>query len=57
MPPSLDFLRRPRAARWVGFEGYNETERKLNVWLIDKGQWIVVREALLLLKSTGFIYS
>ena len=35
---------------WTGFEGYMDTWRKLNGWLIDKGQWIVVREALLLLK-------
>ena len=53
-PPSLDCLRRPRAARWIEFEGYNDTGTKLNGWLIDKGQWIIVRENLLNLNSTGF---
>ena len=53
----LDFRRRPRAAIWIGFERYKDTGRKMNGWLIDKGQWIVVREDLLLLKSTGFRYS
>ena len=53
-PPSLDFLRRPRAARWIEFEGYKDTGRKINGWLIDKDQWIVVREALLNIKLTGF---
>ena len=57
MPPSLECLGRPRAARWIGFEGYRDTGRKMNGWLIDNGQWIVVREASLLLKSTGFKYS
>ena len=42
-------------ARWTEFEGYKDTRRKLNGWLIDKGQWIFVREALLRLKFTGFI--
>ena len=41
-------------ARWTGFEGYRDKVRKLNGWLIDKFQWIVVREALLLLNPTGF---
>ena len=45
---------RPRAAMWIGFARYRDTGRKLNGWLIDKGQWIVVREALLHLNSTGF---
>ena len=39
---------------WTEFEGYNDTERKLNVWLIDKGQCIVVRDDLFHIKSTGF---
>ena len=42
---------------WIGFEVYKDTGIKLNGWLIDKGQWIVVREALLLIKSNGFRYS
>ena len=50
----MDCLRRPRAAKWIGFEGYKDTGIKLNGWLIDKGQLIVVREDLLHLKSTGF---
>ena len=41
---------------WIGFEGYKETGRKLNGWLIYKGQWIAVREDLLILKSTDFVY-
>ena len=49
-PPLLGFIRMPGAARWVAFEGYTDTGRKLKGWLIDKGQWIVVREASLLLK-------
>ena len=32
---------------WIWFEGYKDTGRKLNGWLINKGQWIFVREALL----------
>ena len=44
-PPSLDCLRMPIAARWIGFEGYKDTGVKLNGWLIDKGKWIVVIEA------------
>ena len=47
----------PRADRWIGFEGYKDTGRKLNGWLIDMVQWIVVREDLLLFKLTGFRYS
>ena len=43
-PPTLDCLRRPRAARWIEFEKYKDTGINLNGWLIDKGQWIVVRE-------------
>ena len=56
-PHFLDFLGRPRAARWIGFEGYKDTGRKLNGLLIYKGQWIFVIEAILLLKLTGFRYS
>ena len=41
-PPSLDFLRRPILARWIEFEGYKDTGRKINGWLIDKGQWIIM---------------
>ena len=55
--PLLDFLRRTRAAGWIGFDGYKDTWRKLKIWFIDKGKWIVVREALLHLNSTGFRYS
>ena len=40
---------------WTEFEGYKDTGRKMNGGLIDKGQWIVLREALLHLKSTVFI--
>ena len=39
------------------FEGYKDTVRKLNGWLIDKGQWIVMMEALILFKLTGLRYS
>ena len=39
---------------WIGFEVYKDTGIKLNGWLIDKGQWIVVRGDLFLLKLTGF---
>ena len=53
-PPSLDFLRKLILSRWIEFEGYNDTGTKLNGWLIDKGQWIIVRENLLNLNSTGF---
>ena len=53
----LGFLRRPRAARWILLEGYNDTGRKMNDWLVHKGQWVFVREDLLLLKLTGFRYS
>ena len=53
----LDFLRRPIAARWIGFGVYRDTGITLNRWLIYKGQWIIVREDLLLLKSNGFRYS
>ena len=53
----MDCLRRPRAARWIGFEEYKDTVRKLNGWLIDKGKWIVVGGALLPIKLTGFRYS
>ena len=45
----------PRASRWIDLEGYKDTGIKPNGWLIDKGQWIVVRDALIYLKSTGFI--
>ena len=45
---------RPREARWIEFEGYKDTVIKLNGWFIDKGEWIVVREALLHHNSTGF---
>ena len=41
-------------ARPIDFEGYKDTLKKLNVWSIDKGQWIVVRETLLNLKLDGF---
>ena len=41
-----------RADMWIGFEGYKDTGRKLNFWLIDKGQWVVVREALRLDSDT-----
>ena len=51
----LDCIRRPIATRWIGIEGYKDTGRKLNGRLIDKGQWVVVREALLFINSTGFI--
>ena len=50
----FNFLRSPRATRWIGFEGYEYTGRKLNGWLIDKVWWIVVVEALLRLNSAGF---
>ena len=40
---------------WIVVEGYKDTGRNLNGWSIDKGQCIVVGEALLLLKLTGFI--
>ena len=53
----LDFLNRPRVARWIGIEVYKDTGRKLNGMLIDKGPCIVVIEALLLINSTGFRYS
>ena len=53
----LYFLSRSRAARWVGFEGYNDTGRKLNGWFIGKSQWTVIIEALPLLNSDYFIYS
>ena len=36
--PLLDCLRRTMADRWIEFEGYKDTGRKLNVWLIDKVQ-------------------
>ena len=49
-PPLLDCLRRPRAARWIEFEGYKDAGRKLDGWSIDKVPWIVVREDLLHLK-------
>ena len=39
---------------WIWFEGYKYKGINLNGWLIDKGQWIVVREALLHLNLTGF---
>ena len=56
MPPSLDLLSRPRAARWFQFEVYKDTGRKLNFSFIDKkGQWIFLREDLLDLKLAGFI--
>ena len=51
----LDCLSIPRAAGWIWFDGHKYTGRKLNVWLIDKGQWIFVREDFLRLNSTGFI--
>ena len=54
MPPLLDCLRSSRAAKWIGFERYKDTGRKMNGGLIDKGQWIVVRGDLPHLKSTGF---
>ena len=40
---------------WTEFEGYKGTGRKLNGWLINKGQRIFAREDLIHLKSTGFI--
>ena len=54
MPPLLDFLMRPIVARWIGFELYNDTERKLKNCSMDKGQCIVLIEALLHLKPFGF---
>ena len=42
-------------ARWIGFERYKDTGRRMNGWVIDKSQWIVVRETLLHLNVTGFI--
>ena len=41
-------------AKWTEFERYKETGRKLNGGLIDKDPWIVVREALIHIKSIGF---
>ena len=55
MPPLLDCLRRSREARWIGFEGYKDTGRKINCCLIGKCQWVVVRGALLHIILTGFI--
>ena len=49
----LDLLSRSRAARWVGFEGYNYTGRKLNGWFIGKSQWTVIIEALIHINSIG----
>ena len=45
--PSLDFLKIPRTASWIGFELYKYIQRKPNDQSINKGQWIVVREAFL----------
>ena len=53
----LYFLGRPRAARWIVFDGYKYTEIKRKVWSIVMVQWIVVREDLIILKYTGFRYS
>ena len=44
-----------RATRWNEFEGYKDTGRKLNGGLIDKGHWIVAREALFHIKLTEVI--
>ena len=57
MLPSFDCLSRTREARWIGFDGYKYTGIKLNFWFIDKVQWIVLVETLLLLNSTVFRYS
>ena len=45
---------KPRAARWIRFEGYKDIGRKLNGWSIYKVQWIVVRENLLHIKPASF---
>ena len=42
-------------SRWIEFEGYKDKGTILKGWLIDKGKWIVVGEALLHLKPTGLI--
>ena len=39
---------------WIGFEGYKDTERKLNGWVIHKGKLIFFKEDLLHLNLTGF---
>ena len=38
----------------LGLSDIRTQEEKLNDWYIDKGQWIVLREALLHIKPTGF---
>ena len=55
--PKSVFVGLPKEAiigKWIGFVSYNDTERKPNEWPIDKGPWIVVREALLHLNPGGF---